>query len=678
MPFHGDLDRMKTRLKLVTTTAIASGLTLGLALGVAPAAAQEAEQPSTYLGTVILGYSPDGTPIYAGDNTSHMEGNAVTAQGGTARIDDVLRQVPGVSTRLDAGQPGVAVSIRGFQGQGRVAMQVEGVPQNFRFNGHASEGYTYVEPFFLSGIDITRGAAVTAGGSGLAGSVNFRLLKAEDIVAPGKTSGGIVRLSYGDNGDDFRRMIGYGVVDGAVSFMGAIARNTADAYEDGNNVEVTNTDRDTDAYMLRGEYRIDEAQSFEILATRNTYEFAANSYYQDLTADMFKLGYRYQGGDLVDLRANAYVNRIENEYTGSLTGTGSYVGRQQKTTTTGVDVTNVSRLSFGGWDLASTNGFEYVKDKLGGEAGGANPTEGDSKRLSIFTENVFTNGPWELTAGARFSRYKLSGYFDGGGTFDPGEVDIDETSFDPKLTLAYRVNDWLQPYASVYRTTRAPTLQETLQDSYHGYGFFNLYLGSNPYLVPEESTGGEIGVNIDRRGLFQSDDRLTARIAYFKMDVDDYIAYRLESVGPATQKAYYANMPGTTTSKGLEIEATYETARLSVALSYAKSDTTPPGEYEGYQLQPGETYSATIMGRFLDGKLGVGTTYTHTGGGDAIDTEAYSGSYGLWDIFARYDVTENFVITGKISNIEDVTYLPWAASANGMGRTAYIGAEIRF
>lgn len=671
---------MRTRLNLLTTTAMAGGLAFGVALG-APAMAQDRAEAENYLGTVILGGTADGTPESAGDNTSRMEGNAVTAQGGTARIDDVLRQVPGVSTRLDVGQPGVAVAIRGFQGQGRVAMQVEGVPQNFRFNGHASEGYTYVEPLFLSSIDITRGAGVTAGQSGLAGSVNFRLLKAEDIVAPGKTTGGIVRLSYGDNGSDFRRMIGYGVVEDNVSFMGAIARSTANAYEDGSGVEVENTDRDADAYMLRGEYRIDESQSFEILTTRNKYEFAANSYYQDLTSDMFKLGYRYQGGDLVDLRANAYVNRVENEYTGSLTGTGSYVGRQQKTTTTGVDVTNISLLSLGSWQLASTNGFEYVRDKLGGEAGGANPTEGEGKRFSVFTENVFTNGPWELTAAARFSRYELSGYFDGGGTlFDAGNVDINETSFDPKLTLAYSVNDWLQPYVSVYNTTRAPTLQETLQDSFHGYGAFNLYLGSNPNLVPEESEGGEIGVNIDRRGLFTSDDRLTARIAYFEMDVDNYIAYKIDTVSysPYTQKAYYANIPGTTTSKGIELEAAYETSRLSVAVSYANSDSTAPQGYEDYQLQPGETYSATIMGRFLDGRLGVGTTYTHTGSGNAIDGDQASGSYGLLDIFARYDVTENFVITGKVSNVEDKTYLPWAASGNGAGRTAFIGAELKF
>ncbi|NJO22579.1 MAG: TonB-dependent receptor plug domain-containing protein [Sphingomonadales bacterium] len=54
---------------------------------------------------------------------------------GSTNMDDVLRSIPGVSTR-DSTNPGVAVNIRGFEGSGRVNMMIDGVRQNFRFTGH--------------------------------------------------------------------------------------------------------------------------------------------------------------------------------------------------------------------------------------------------------------------------------------------------------------------------------------------------------------------------------------------------------------------------------------------------------------------------------------------------------------------------------------------------------------
>lgn len=667
-----------SRLKI--TTAIM----LGIAMCASAAVAQdETEDDTVYLGRIVLGYTSDGTPVYAGENTSRLEGSAVTAQGGMASVDDVLRQTPGVSTRLDPGQPGVAVSIRGQQGQGRVAMAVEGVPQNYRFNGHASEGYATFEPMFLNGIDITRGAVVTAGGSGSAGAVNFRLIEAEDIV-DGMGAGGRVKLNYGDNVDNFGRMAATAYVDENFSLLGAYARNTADDYEDGDGHTVDNTERDTDAYMLRGRYNLGGNQSLEFLATRMNADYAANSYEQEMTTDLFKIGYQLDYSPAIDLRANVYRSITDNEYTSSLTGTGSYAGREMQTITTGVDVTNVSELSFGNWMLTSSNGFEYYEDVLGGKDGGANPTFGESKKLGIFTENVFTNGPWEITAALRYSKYELHGELNGelNNQFAAGNVDLDGDSVDPKITLAYQANDWLQPYVSFSRSTRAPSLQETLQESFHGYGFFNLYLGPNPDLETETSEGGEIGVNIAKDGLFMPGDRLTARLAYFKMNVDNYVAYVERDtfdpvIGPLTL-ANYDNIPGITVSEGVEIEAAYSSDRWSAALSYAKADSAPPEGYSGYELQPEESYSATVAGHFLNGDLTTGVTYSYTSEGVSLDSADSSDDYGLWDLFASYEAGNNLLLTAKVSNLLDEDYKPWASTGKGPGRTYFVGAQLTF
>ncbi|WP_235953147.1 TonB-dependent receptor [Salipiger sp. PrR002] len=666
-------------MRLAATYRSATAIALAMAVTGTSAVAQATEEgDDLYLGRIVVGYSADGTPTYAGENTSHLEGNAVTAQGGTATVDDVIRQTPGASTRLNPGQPGVAVSIRGLQGQGRVAMTVEGVPQNFRFNGHASEGYANLEPLFLQGIDITRGAVVTAGGSGSAGAANFRLIDAEDIV-DGQGAGGRVKLSYGDNGDDFGRMGAAAYVGERGSVLAAYARATADAFEDGAGNTVDNTDKDRDSYMLRGRYALTETQSLELLATRMNADYASNSYYQEMTTDLYKLGYTLDYSPAVNLTANLYRSVTDNEYTGSIDGTGSYVGRQMQTITTGLDVTNVSELALGGWMLTSTNGFEYYEDVLGGAEGGANPTYGEAKNLGIYSENTFSNGPWEVTAALRYSDYSLKGRLD--NELESGDVDIDETSFDPKLTLAYQVNDWLQPYVSFSRSSRAPSLQETLQESFHGYGFFNLYLGPNPDLETETTEGGEIGVNVARNDFLAAGDRLTARLAYFKMNVEDYVAYVTEdsytSVGPTTL-AYYDNIDGTTVTQGFELEAAYESELWSAALSYTNSDSTPPSGYEGYELQPPETFSTTLARHFMNRDLTTGATYSYTAAGVSIDSEEKSDAYGLWDIFASYEPTNNLLITAKVANVGDEEYLPYAATGNGPGRTFYLGLQMTF
>src|SRR5690606_10081833 len=118
------------------------------------------------------------------------------------------------------------VNIRGFEGSGRVAMSVDGVPQNYRVTGHTAQSAAFVDPNLLAGIDITRGAVITAGGSGIAGSVDFRTVSAEDLVRGGKTWGSIVRLGYGDNGAKKSGMIGTAYMDDRFSALFALSRTT--------------------------------------------------------------------------------------------------------------------------------------------------------------------------------------------------------------------------------------------------------------------------------------------------------------------------------------------------------------------------------------------------------------------------------------------------------------------
>ncbi|MBN9247041.1 MAG: TonB-dependent receptor plug domain-containing protein, partial [Hyphomicrobium sp.] len=153
---------------------------------------------------------------------------------GQTNVQDVFRSMPGVSTGNDPNNPGVAVNIRGFEGQGRVNMMIDGVRQNFRITGHTAGGFAYVDPLLLASIEVQRGAVSGVGGSGaLAGSANMRTLDVDDVLKPGKDYGALTSLTWGSNGLGFSEMGAGAIRSGAISIVGAISKHNQDDYDNG-------------------------------------------------------------------------------------------------------------------------------------------------------------------------------------------------------------------------------------------------------------------------------------------------------------------------------------------------------------------------------------------------------------------------------------------------------------
>ncbi|MDQ2065208.1 TonB-dependent receptor [Xinfangfangia sp. CPCC 101601] len=677
-------------IKTVTST---TAMAMCLAILAFPATAQEvAPADSLYLGRIIIGYSEDGTPIYASDNTSVIEGDALTGQGGFTKLDDVVRQTPGVTTLLNAGQPGLAVAVRGLGGS-KVDTTIEGVPQNYRMTAHNnSDGFTYVDPMLLSAIEISRGSSITSGG--LSGSVNMRLLSADDLVEGDEGTGGMVRLRYGDNGKGYAALSAYGMKRGPIELAFAASRSDMDSFTNGAGATIQDTDQEGGSVLLRGKYKVSDALSLSMMAMHYKTSYGSTTtnfvpvppqiiYDMDVTNQILDFGFDYTGdSDLFALSGNLYLGSTEHVHA---TGNGSALGRTNETESFGFNLKNTSVAELGDWTLTSTNGVEYNRDKLSGlnstSSGspfGTNPMTGNAKRMAVYSENVFENGPFEVMFGLRYSDYSLTGFLrdtlSNPGTEIINQYDLDHDSLDPKLSLAYRINDNIQPYVSVYRTSRAPTAQEAFLgggDASAGHGGFV----GNPELKPEISQGYEIGVNLSYDDVFASGDTLTSRINVYDLEVENFI---VSQAGPMGGGMQFINVPGKVDNKGLELELGYESNRFSAVLAWANSDA----KYGTGRLQPKNAISATLAGRFLDGDLTLGTTLTYNSNGPAsiaFETTANRDSYKTVDIFASYNVTEDFRIDAKIANITDELYTPWAATANsGVGRAAYISAEMRF
>ena len=175
---------------------------------------------------------------------------------------------------------GVAVNIRGFEGSGRVNTMIDGVRQNFRFTGHEAQGFTYIDPLLLAGIEMQRGAVSTAGGAGaLAGTANFRTLDVEDILKPGQTQGALTNGSWGSNGLGWSGMAAGAVHQRLVGVAGAISGHNENNYENGDGVTVPYTFQDLTSGLVKADFQIDEEQSIKFGGVFYDNDFLANSYY---------------------------------------------------------------------------------------------------------------------------------------------------------------------------------------------------------------------------------------------------------------------------------------------------------------------------------------------------------------------------------------------------------------
>ena len=139
-------------------------------------------------------------------------GQAQLAKEMTGDIRDLIRYTPGVGISYSGSRGGSrGFAIRGVEAN-RVAISVDGVLQpeiheNLVFSAYGLSNSSRIEfdPYFVSAIDIQKGASSFAVGSGaLGGAVNYRTKRAIDLIRPGREYGATAQVNY--NGKDNLRM----------------------------------------------------------------------------------------------------------------------------------------------------------------------------------------------------------------------------------------------------------------------------------------------------------------------------------------------------------------------------------------------------------------------------------------------------------------------------------------
>src|SRR3569623_1037296 len=256
-----------------------------------------ASAASTYLSPLTVGLAAvggGGDPYATSAAVASVSKEEIDQFGGS-NIDNVLRTQPGVFTRDNMQHTGVAVNIRGLEGSGRVTMMVDGARQGLRFTTHEAQGFTYVAPALLAGIDVERGAAGGAAGSGsLAGSANFRTLAVADLLADGKDYGGYGTITAGNNG------AGY-APSGATAFrindtfamLGALSVRHQGEYNNALGQTVPFTAQDIVSGLGKIEITPTLDQKLVLSGVIYRGDFVANSYAQTVTNQTYSANYDF-------------------------------------------------------------------------------------------------------------------------------------------------------------------------------------------------------------------------------------------------------------------------------------------------------------------------------------------------------------------------------------------------
>jgi hemoglobin/transferrin/lactoferrin receptor protein len=594
---------------------------------------------------------------------------------GSTNMDDVLRSIPGTWTRESPNNPGIGVNIRGLEGSGRVNMMIDGVRQNFRFTGHEAQGFAYVDPNLLAGVDIARGAVSTTGGAGaLAGSANFRTLDVGDIIKYGQNAGILTTATWGSNNVGWSEMFAAGMRNGSVGVAGAISKRGSDNYKNGDGITVPFTDQDLISGLFKLEFTPSSEHFLKFGAVLYDNDFSANSYFQNIRNETFTMNYAYRPthNPLVHLRFNAYKNDVKMEYLRGLNSFATAVGRTIEDEGWGFDISNTSRFNLGAVKVKAEYGYEYFSDDFTVVNPGPNPNfgvnpSGTSSTRGVFSQTTFSYGIFDLIAGLRYDTFQL----DGSGAaragnplgIPPGpfEVDKDEGRLNPKVTLAAQALPWLQPYITYAETMRSPTINELLMGGTHPGGAQTQSTYPNPFLDPEISKGWEAGFNVKRDGILTPYDIFRAKVAYFNMDVENYII----GCRPSPSISYFCNVAGTSAVQGVELQAMYDARYAFAGLSYTYIDSDLPSQSNGLGAQsylPDNILVLTAGLRFFDQQLTVGARGTFASeafiGLVNNPIDPYTDGYTIVDLFSSYKFDSGFELGGTVTNVFDAAYTP--------------------
>jgi len=294
--------------------------------------------------------------------------------------------------------------------------------------------------------------------------------------------------------------------------------------------------------------------------------------------------------------------------------------------------------------LSLTWGVDHTTETFGSDFDG-----GEATITSVYGEALFTpNADLDLSLALRHDNHDTFG----------GKVS-------GRAALAWRpTEDWVVR-AVASTGFRAPSLYEL----YSAYG--------NTGLTPETSQSFELGVE----RVFGEKGSLQATL--FHTGIDNMIGFDGTSTACASGFGCYAQVPGTTTTQGVELIGTYELAPgWSVFGNYTYTDakTENGGSTNRLVRTPRHDLALGVEGRFNDRLSGV-VTVQHVA--DFLDTGVWPAptgpmpDYTVVNLGLTYDITDQAQAYLRVDNLFDEEYQT-VRNYGQPGRQVFVGVRASF
>lgn len=539
-----------------------------------------------------------------------------------------LADVPGVTVSGNGGLGGTAtVRIRGLSGP-YVGVRIDGIDVADPSSPQTSFNFGTLTTGSLDRIAVVKGTqSAVYGSDAIAGVVEIESWRPEVSGVSGKA-----QLEVGSF-ETRAAILSFGYLDDRAELAVSVGRVTSEGYP------VRDTDDEDDGFEqntlnLFAAYQVSDAIRLGVsgLWADGTAEFDRSATDSSGEIDETRRGVRLFG----EVQTGAWLHelsfsRFETDRFDAEGFTREFLGARDTVEylATG-DLTSTMSLALGAdWteERAELDGDDY-----------------DASNAAVFAELKATPvEALELSLTLRYDDYSdFNGQLSG------------------RAALSYQLNDATLVRASLGTGYRAPSLYER----------FGPYAGSTP-LDPEDSLSFDLGVE------HSYGDRGSVKATLFWAEIDNLIGFGTgPNCLPSQAFGCYIQTDGTTETRGIELSGSYAiTDRLRLSGAYTLTNTENNGDR--VVRVPRHDFALALEADVTD-RLQVGVNMTRVA--DALDgfgTLTPLDDYTVWDVTARYDITDAASVYGAIDNIGDESYQT-VRGFNAPERTIRFGIETTF
>ncbi len=611
-------------------------------------------------------------------------------------LGDLLQDLPNVAVGGGPRGLGQTLTIRGISDD-RILFLIDGARQNL-LRAHSAR--VFIEPDLLRQVEVLRGPASALWGSGaIGGVVALSTVDAADLLRPGQTLGGRVKLGYQDASDQWLTNAGvYGITaDGQFDYLLDLAYRDAGDVRLGDGTDLTNSAFERISGLAKGTWSPDGINSFGVSFMAFDQDGAVPSNPQTEASDdtlvdnttrqqNLALTYRHEDADNAYLRPSLLLYRNTTD----IEERRLFDRRSDETRleTLGFDLSNVMRLGdparFG---QTLTYGIDAYRDEVRGERDGQprdSYPDGQTRVVGLYVQDeISIGGRWTLIPGLRWDNFRSESNAE---DFDTNE----DSAFSAKLGLDVAVTDWLSLQASYNEAFRAPSATQLFVSGTHftcGRGCANLFV-PNPDLDPEKAHNKELGLRLREQDLLSAGDEGRFQARFFRNDVTDFIDQIVNfSMRPV---AGNSGRGGVTTSRnvsdarleGFELEADYEAQRWLVGVSYAQTRGEDDKTGEALSSVQPDTWTLKAGLRFPAQGVRLGWTGRFVSAQNEIPEDGTpSDSFDVHDLWLTWkpaDTLTGLSLELGVDNLLDEDYQPYLSGLKSPGRNIKAAVSYRF